>query len=47
MKKSSNGLGIETGLCLGVAFWIIFHNLVIGFSIGLLFGLAFDDRKKK
>jgi hypothetical protein len=47
MKKGSNGLGIETGLCLGVAFGIIFHNLVMGTGIGLLFGLAFDYRKKK
>lgn len=47
MKKGSNGLGIGTGLCLGVAFWIIFHNLVMGIGIGLLFGLAFDYKKRK
>ena len=47
MKKGSDGLGIETGLGLEVAFGIIFHNLAMGIGIGLLFGLAFDYRKKK
>lgn len=28
MKKGSDGLGIETGLCLGVAFGIIFHKFI-------------------
>lgn len=47
MKKGSDGLGIETGLGLGVAFGIIFHNFAMGIGIGLLFGLAFDYGKKK
>lgn len=41
------GLGIGTGLCLGVAFGIIFHNFAMGIGIGLLFGLAFDYGKKR
>lgn len=52
-KKSSEGRelssinGLALGLCLGVAFGIIFDSLAIGTGLGLALGAAFDALKGK
>lgn len=43
--SSINGLAL--GLCLGVAFGIIFDSLAIGIGLGLALGAAFDALKGK
>ena len=52
-KKSDHNFqvtGISVGLCLGVAFGLMFDNLAIGISVGLCLGLAIGtaiDKDKK
>ena len=52
-KKNSEGRelssinGLALGLCLGVAFGIIFDSLAIGIGLGLALGAAFDALKGK
>lgn len=50
-KKDSGGRelssinGLALGLCVGVAFGIIFDSLAIGIGLGLALGAAFDALK--
>lgn len=52
-KKNSEGRelssinGLALGLCLGVAFGIIFDSLAVGIGLGLALGAAFDALKGK
>lgn len=52
-KKNSEGRelssinGLALGLCVGVAFGIVFDSLAIGIGLGLALGAAFDALKGK
>ena len=47
MKKSEKNIasGLSIGLCIGVAYGIIFDNLPLGIGIGLCFGVI--ETKKR
>ncbi len=41
--------GLSIGVCMGIAYGIVFHNLALGLGIGLCFGSTFGavTQKKK
>lgn len=45
--KNKNISCVGLGLCLGVAFGLVFDNLVIGVGVGLAVGVGLDSRKNK
>lgn len=45
--KNKNISYVGLGLCLGVAFGLVFDNLAIGVGVGLAIGVGLDSRKNK
>jgi len=46
-KKMSSGSWIGFGLAMGAGVGVVFHNVAIGASMGLLFGVMMDLFKSK
>jgi len=43
-SKKESEYYIEVGLCLGIAFGVVFDNIGLGICLGLVFGVAMQKK---